>query len=174
MHRRVRAVTLHLSTAVTGLSLIQLTSADVAVYYELVDRNREHLSKHGDYQSECEATPQWVVDHLAALPVTGHCFGMWLDGGLIGRVDLVPVDPPRYGFGYWVDHGHSRRGLMTSAYASALRHARDDLQATDVFAGVTHGNDGSVALLRRLGFERIAQLDDYDRFQLTLAADEPR
>jgi hypothetical protein len=26
----------------------------------------------------------------------------WLDGRLIGRVDLVHVAPPRYGFGYWL------------------------------------------------------------------------
>lgn len=55
--------------------------------------------------------------------------------------------------------------------AALLDHARDGLGATDVFAGVTHGNTPSVALLRRLGFDVAADLDGYTRFHLSLRRD---
>jgi ribosomal-protein-serine acetyltransferase len=87
----------------------------------------------------------------------------FLRGSLIGRADLVPVDPPRYGLGYWLGEEATGHGYATAAVRALLDHARS-LGATDVLAGVTHGNDRSVALLRRLGFARVAEFDAYDRY----------
>jgi RimJ/RimL family protein N-acetyltransferase len=47
------------------------------------------------------------------------------------------------------------------------------LRATDIFAGVTHGNDKSVAVLRRLGFARVSSFQRYDRYLLVLAPRRP-
>lgn len=41
--------------------------------------------------------------------------------------------------------------------------ARVVLSATDVYAGVTHGNIASVNLLQRLGFTPVAQFDTHTR-----------
>jgi len=43
-----------------------------------------------------------------------------------------------------------------------------DLGATDMFAGVTHGNTKSVGVLTRTGFEVSERFDDYDRYHLAL------
>jgi len=43
------------------------------------------------------------------------------------------------------------------------------LGATDVFAGVRHGNVRSVAVLRRAGFVESVHFDHYTRFRLPLA-----
>ena len=40
------------------------------------------------------------------------------------------------------------------------------LGATDVFAGVTHGNAVSVAVLLRVGFEGVASFPEYDRYRM--------
>jgi RimJ/RimL family protein N-acetyltransferase len=100
-------------------------------------------------------------------PVPGR-FGIRLDGRLVGRVDLVPVDPPHFGLGYWLSDTATGRGLATEAVRAVLTHARDDLAATDVFAGVTHGNAASVAVLARLGFEQVESFEAYDRYRLRL------
>jgi hypothetical protein len=42
----------------------------------------------------------------------------------------------------------------------------DALGATDVFAGVTHGNAASAAVLMRVGFEGVAPFPEYDRYQM--------
>jgi hypothetical protein len=44
---------------VPGLVLNELTVADAATYYALLDRDREHLSRYGDYRDEATAAPRW-------------------------------------------------------------------------------------------------------------------
>ncbi|WP_088282374.1 GNAT family N-acetyltransferase [Kineosporia sp. A_224] len=80
----------------------------------------------------------------------------------------MPVDPPRYGLGYWVRASSQGRGLASAAVGALLEHAQTRCGATDVFAGVTHGNDRSVALLRRLGFVEAATFERYTRFRRRL------
>lgn len=149
------------------LNLRPLTRADAAEYHALLQRNAAHLTRHGNYREDVAATPEEVTAQLAEpAPLR---FGIVLGERLIGRVDLIPVDPPRYGLGYWIAEDAAGHGYATRAVASVLRHART-LAATDVFAGVTHGNDRSVALLRRLGFTTVASFDSYDRFHLALTS----
>ncbi|MGA4843883.1 GNAT family N-acetyltransferase [Streptomyces sp. G45] len=157
-----------LTTAVPDLTLTALTPADADAYYALLDRNRTHLSRLGDYQEERDATEAWVRDHLSRDPAPDLRYGIRLRGRLIGRADLIAVDPPRYGTGYWLDEAHVGAGYATAACTALYRHAADALGATDVFAGVTHGNTRSVALLTRLGFEQVADFADYTRFHLSL------
>lgn len=156
-----------LSTDLPDLRLRELRAADAAGYHALVQKNAGHLTRLGDYRDEVatgvdDLTAQFSVP--AEVPVR---FGVELDGRLVGRVDLVPVDPPRYGLGYWLAEEVTGRGLATAAVAALLEHARK-LGATDVFAGVTHGNTPSEALLRRLGFAVVADFENYSRFHLTL------
>ncbi|HEX6686527.1 MAG TPA: GNAT family N-acetyltransferase [Candidatus Limnocylindrales bacterium] len=157
---------MQLDTAMAGLVLKELTVADADIYYRILDGNREHLSRYGDYPDEADATIAWVADHLSR-PAPDR-YGIWLGRRLIGRVDLVHAAPPRYGMGYWLSHDATGHGYATLACAVLLDHARDRRGATDIFAGLTHGNQRSVALLQRLGFQPIAEFDTYTRFHLRL------
>jgi RimJ/RimL family protein N-acetyltransferase len=153
-------------TATAALTLRPLTAVHAPIYFEVLDRNRAHLSQHGDYQDEANATEEWVVDHLGE-----HApdrYGIWLDQHLIGRIDLVHVEPPRYGLGYWLSHDATHRGYATVACGALIDFARTRRGATDIFAGVTHGNSRSVAVLERLHFEPIADLGTYTRYHLQL------
>ncbi|WP_282794582.1 GNAT family protein [Streptomyces sp. CC224B] len=153
-----------LRTDLPGLVLRPLTVDDADAYYALLDRNRDHLGRFGDYQAERRATPAWVRAHLREDPAPGLRHGIRLHGELIGRVDLIAVDPPRYGTGYWLDAAHLGAGRATAACAALYAYAARALGATDIYAGVTHGNHRSVALLTRLGFEPVADFADYTRF----------
>lgn len=51
--------------------------------------------------------------------------------------------------------------------AETTEHAAQALGATDIFAGATHANDRSAALLERLGFEPVAEFENHTRFRLT-------
>ena len=157
-----------LLTASAGLVLEPLTVADSDAYYDVLDRNRAHLSRHGDYRAEAAATAEWVAEHLAQ-PVPDR-FGIRLGDDLIGRVDLVHAAPPRYGVGYWLSADATGRGHATLACAAVLDYALTARDATDIFAGVTHGNDRSVAVLRRLGFRPVAEFATYTRFHRPLRA----
>ena len=145
-----------------------LRAEDAEEYHALVQRNVAHLTRLVDYLDEVAMGAQDVASAFADDRAASGRFGIRLDGALVGRVDLIPVDPPRFGLGYWLGGTATGRGVATEAVRTVLAHARDDLAATEVFAGVTHGNAASVALLLRLGFERVESFETYDRYRLAL------
>jgi len=161
-----------LPTPIPGLTLRQLSAADVDAYYAQVDSNRAHLSRYGDYQPEKVATLDSVASELSQ-PSSNFRYGIYLDGQLIGRVDLVPVAPPHYAIGYWLSQDSTGRGYANAACTAVIEYARTALSATDIFAGVTHGNHRSVALLKRLGFRPVADFATYTRFHLSLNSTTP-
>ncbi|MBF6331425.1 GNAT family N-acetyltransferase [Nocardia transvalensis] len=161
-----------LGTCVAGLVLRELTVADASEYYAVLDRNREHLSRFGDYQQEKAATPEWVVGYFSDPPDGNIRYGIRYGEQLVGRVDLNPVDPPRYGIGYWLDEQHTGRGYAMAACAAVIDHART-LGATEIYAGVTHGNHKSVAVLDRLGFRPVAEFPTHVRYRLTVRRSQP-
>lgn len=168
--RRNPSRPVELTTSKRSLCLRELTDQYAAEYFALVRTNAEHLTARGDYRDEVAAT----LDDMRAglgeptdLPVR---FGVFDDDVLVGRVDLVPVDPPRFGLGYWLASRATGRGYATRSVATLLAYAADALGATDVYAGVTHGNTPSEAVLKRLGFERSARFETYTRWHLALPA----
>lgn len=155
-----------LTTALPGLVLDALGPEEAGTFYDLLQRNRDHLTALGDFVDDVAAPPEkWVAEF--ALPDTeGGRFGLFLDRRLIGRLDLVAVDPPKYSIGYWLDAGHIGRGYAKAALTSLLAFAQDELGASDIYAGVTHGNVRSEALLARLGFVPVERFERYTRFHL--------
>src|ERR1043165_8296511 len=159
---------MELVTADPRLLLRTLSVTDVDDYWALVDRNRDHLGRHGDY-AELRAADHAAVRRGFEHPVAGEfAFGLRLDGDLVGEMVLNPVDPPRYSLGYWIDEKATGHGYVTAAGLALLAWARETTGITDVYAGVTFGNRSSVAVLDRLGFAKVSDLDTYTRFRLTL------
>ena len=157
-------MTVVLVTEVEGLVLRELHREDLVAFAELVERNRALLPE----QWEATATASELAAYFDEPWDDNVRFGIRLGDELVGRVDLVPVSPPHWSIGYWLDHAHRGRGLTTAACRAAVEHARRSLGATEVYAGVTFGNAASVAVLDRLGFEHVATLDAYDRYRLRL------
>ncbi|GIG63277.1 hypothetical protein Lfu02_76490 [Longispora fulva] len=155
-----------LTTDRAGLVLTELGVADADAYFELLQASRDHLGP--DYAEEVAATRTEILDYFASPDDDNLHYGLRLNGTLIGRIDLNPVKPPHYVLGYWLGAGHVGHGYATAAGRAVAEYARVSLRATDLFAGVTHGNDRSVAVLRRLGFAAVATFDEYTRYQLAL------
>jgi RimJ/RimL family protein N-acetyltransferase len=154
-------------TARADLWLRELRPVDAAGYHALVQDNAGHLTRLGDYRDEVAAGADDFAAQFSESAGVPLRFAIEFDGRLVGRVDLLAVDPPRYGLGYWLAEDATGKGLATTAVAAVLDHARG-LGATDVFAGVTYGNVRSEALLRRLAFAVVADLGTYRRFHLVL------
>lgn len=160
---RPTSTTLH--TDIPHLVLRDLTSADAAALYALLRRNRDHLTAHGDYREQVDASLPTLAAELA--DNAKQRFGIFLEGELIGRTDLIPVDPPRYSMGYWLARSATGKGYATAAVIALTRYAFAERGATDIYAGVTHGNGTSERLLYRLGFVPAATFQTYTRFRLT-------
>jgi RimJ/RimL family protein N-acetyltransferase len=152
-----------IATDLPGLTLRPLTDADA--YHALLAANAAHLTQHGDYQEETTKTLAAVRADLAA---PNHLrFGIHRDGTLVGRIDLVAADPPRYSLGYLLTAEATGHGYATAA-GRAIINLAVRLGATDIYAGVTHGNTKSAAVLERIGFTAVIEFDTYTRYHRSL------
>lgn len=155
-----------------SLILRELTTDDIDAYYALIDRNRAHLNQHGNYQFEHDADAAAIRSYFEHPWDTNVRFGIWLDDQLVGRVDLNPIDPPNWVLGYWLDESFTGRGIATTASRAAIDHAKS-LGATEIYAGVTNGNEPSIRVLQRLGFEHIQDVENRSRWRFALIPDPP-
>lgn len=153
-----------LATALPDLVLDELGPGDAQAFYDLLQQNRAHLTAHGDFTDEVAAPPERWAREFTKNPAPNRRFGIFLKRRLIGRMDLLAVEPPKYGVGYWLAEQSTGQGFASAALGRLLSFAGDELQATDIYAGVTHGNKRSEALLERLGFRRAMTFDRYTRF----------
>ncbi|MFF9199868.1 GNAT family N-acetyltransferase [Streptomyces sp. NPDC014779] len=162
-----------LTTRIAGLTVRTLTAAHTDAYYALIDRNREHLTRHGDYQALAASDHETAHAELLDDPHPSLRCGVFLHSALIGRVDLVAVNPPKFGLGYWLDHEATGQGYATAACRTLIEYGATVLGATDVFAGVTHGNDRSGDVLTRLGFKVAEVFETYTRYHRALVITGP-
>ncbi len=159
-------------TQVDGLVLRPLGPGDANAYFAAVRASRDHLAR-GGYEWARSASREQVAGYLEDPQDSNTRFGVWRRGLFVGRVDLMPVAPPRYSIGYWLAEHAVGHGWATAACRAALHYARSMLEATDVFAGINHGNTRSVAVVRRLGFEHVVDFATYQRFHLRLDGRSP-
>lgn len=154
------------NTACASTTIRPLRAVDIAPLVALMRRNRRHLNAHSSWDEVIDGAQ---ADLQGRVEGDGPplAFAIWCGDHLAGGLTLLPVNPPRFGLSYWVDAGHTRRGAGTAAVAEAVEHARP--MATDLYAGVTHGNTASVRVLRRAGFAAIEEFEEYTRYHLRLA-----
>jgi RimJ/RimL family protein N-acetyltransferase len=160
-----------LTTRVHGLSLRAHLPDDAQALVDVLALNAEHLMGSGDYGAEIATTvARWRLEFgpYAEGRTPAYSFGMWIDDQMVGRIVLLPVDPPRYGLGYWVTESQQGKGVASAAVAAIVEHART-IGASDVFAGVNHGNDASMRVLLGSGFQVAEDFACYTRFRRHLA-----
>jgi RimJ/RimL family protein N-acetyltransferase len=157
-----------ISTDIPNLQLVALTPDDAKDYYDLVDRNRRHLTQHGDWTDHGEATPESVRESLHTADGRDARFGIRLDGQLIGRADLNARTFGNFVLGYWLGSQYTGRGYATAACKALIAYGKAELSATTIYAGVTKGNAKSEAVLARLGFQTVEDRGTYTLFTLPL------
>jgi RimJ/RimL family protein N-acetyltransferase len=159
---------MRLPTEIGRLTLRSHVPADAENLQRLLAENADHLLSSGDYRDEIAATvEQWRgrFDVDGDVGAVAYSFGMWLDDEeMIGRIVLMPVDAPSYGLGYWVANPQQGKGFASASVLAIVDHAAS-LGATEVFAGVNHGNVASRRVLEKCGFVEVAELDAYTRFR---------
>lgn len=158
-----------LTTSLPGLELVELGARHAETLFLLLKDNRSHLTAHGDYSEQVSASFGEVLAELGGPTQGGGRFGIMTHNQLVGRIDLVPISPPKYGIGYWLAQSVTGKGYATAALRAVVHFAKVDLEATDIFAGVTHGNSRSAAVLERSGFRPVKRFERYTRYHLPLA-----
>src|SRR5215208_4672754 len=113
-----------LATDIPDLRLVALSPHDAEAYYDLVDRNRSHLTQHGDWTELGEATPESVAASLNTLNNPATQFGIWFDRQLVGRVDLNPRTPGNFVLGYWLGGEYTGKGYATAACKALIAYGK--------------------------------------------------
>ena len=154
--------------SVSGYELRPLTLEDIPALVAAYDRNREHLAPWDPWRP-----PEWFTEAGQRSRIAGELDAAaggrqaaWLvhhGDAVVGRVALNNIVAGAFrsaSLGYWVDAGHTGRGVATGAgervCAEALR-----LGLHRVEAGTMVHNTASQGVLRRLGFTRFGTAPKY-------------
>lgn len=144
---------LEIHTERPGLILRQFTPEDARPLFELIDRNREHLSQYLDDTSD--KYPDYESVLLSMIdPSTPEKlrFGVWDGDVLVGTVNLLPNNRSAV-LGYWIGAEYTKNGYATEAAKALCQYATDVLGFAWLMAFVHKSNFTSQNVLRRCGFE---------------------
>lgn len=152
-----------------GIRLRPLVREDAEALCAAYIRNREHLRPWEPARDARFHTPAGQADRIRdqlAERDTGRLLPWVLDDGerIIGIATLsnIVLGPFRNAYlGYWVDAGHTGRGLATGTTRAVLRVADERLGLHRVEASTRLDNAGSQRVLAKCGFERIGTAPRY-------------
>ncbi|MHA6299136.1 GNAT family N-acetyltransferase [Devosia sp. CAU 1758] len=98
-----------------------------------MQENLAHLTVHGDCIERGTASFEDIAAELASEQERHWRYGIHIGGELAGRVDLLGVEPPRYGIGYWLAACHAGRGVATEAVRAVVDFAAEERGASIIF-----------------------------------------
>lgn len=87
------------------------------------------------------------------------------EGQVIGLIDLFDYHPlyRRAGVGILVLGEHQKSGVASEALRLCMQYAFKHLELHQLFANIPVGNEGSIRLFQKLGFERTGMQKDWIR-----------
>jgi [ribosomal protein S5]-alanine N-acetyltransferase len=166
---------------------IHLTRVTRADAHDLIAANRESQSYHHPWLASF--TDQAGFDAWFARTLTGPAIGLIAReaesndiAGVVNINEIVAGVFQSAYLGYYGMQRYAGRGYMTEALRAAIDYAFNDLGLHRLEANIQPGNEASIALVRRLGFQkegfspRYLRIDgewsDHERW--ALLADMPR
>ncbi len=150
------AMTLEL-TIDEEITLRQFSVEDAEAIFDLIDRNRDHLSQNGDVTAGKYPTESSVLQSIQ-FPKNPERLrlGIWADENFTGSINLTPADGSnRFEVGYYLGSEYQKKGYMTRAVKKIVEYAFSEREASEVFANVHPDNTASMAVLERAGFSKV-------------------
>ena len=135
------------------------TESDAATLFQLVEENREHLrawlpwlDETTSIQDEIEFIHGQLIRHQKT---DGSLFLIWYLGRtIVGTLSVNQVDHGNQTgwIGYWLDRGHTGKGIMTRAVGAIVDVLLVSCGFNRVVIEIGVGNSASMAIPLRLGF----------------------
>ena len=135
------------------------TEPDAATLFQLVEENREHLrawlpwlDETTSIQDEIEFIHGQLIRHQKT---DGSLFLIWYQGRtIVGTLSVNQVDHGNQTgwIGYWLDRGHTGKGIMTRAVGAIVDVLLVSCGFNRVVIEIGVGNSASMAIPLRLGF----------------------
>ncbi len=141
------------------MNSIQLNRAIRADAADLIAANRANQDYHQPWVTPF--TDQTGFDSWFGRCLTGPNVGLVarerVSGCIVGVVNISEIVVGAFQsayLGYYGMSSFSRKGLMTEALRAAVDYAFDDLGLHRLEANIQPENEASIALVRRLGFQK--------------------
>ncbi|MBI5803158.1 GNAT family N-acetyltransferase [Candidatus Pacearchaeota archaeon] len=145
------------------LKLIRFYADDSKAVFELIDRNRTHLSQDGDITA---AKYQTIEDFMNSIIKPKDKFrlrmGIWNEETLVGSINITPKGDKRAEVGYWLGKEYTGKGYMTTSLSALTDYALSD-GFDEVFAEVITENESSIRVLVRAGYSETTKKDSGKR-----------
>ncbi len=145
---------LPIRTARSGLVLrLLFEPRDAQQFFDLVDENRSHLSRHGDETAQRYSTLQ-AVKKLMGKPCESDEFhwGIWSGETLLGAVDLLPERKKVGRLRYWLGSRYCQRGYATESVGAVVSYAFESGTFGKLVAAAHVKNIQGQRVLEKTGF----------------------
>lgn len=143
---------LELATSDEGVLLLEFIPEDARPLFELIDRNRDHLSQRDD------ETAAKYLDFESVLQSITHPknpdkirLGIWSDGVLTGTINITPKGGCVSEIGYWVGSEFCGKGLATIATRAVIQYGKSLVDTCEMIAYTHPDNTASQKVLLRAG-----------------------
>jgi ribosomal-protein-serine acetyltransferase len=145
-----------------ALVLRPWSAADVPAFQHAVHENLDHLrpwmpwaDQEHPIEERAALVERWA--ELIEAATDWQC-GIWVDGEVAGSAGLMQRrEPGTLEIGYWVDRGHTRRGIatLTSYLLTTLAFESPETEAVEIWHD--RANLASRAVPRKLGYELVRE-----------------
>ncbi|MEU4169339.1 GNAT family N-acetyltransferase [Streptomyces sp. NPDC026665] len=112
-----------------------------------------------------EAADRALFGRIFSKVYRQRLFDVWAvrrDGLLVGHAEIKPTDIGGHEIIYALAPTAWGSGLGTELAESIVAHGFDALGLTEVYATVAAPNEASLALLRKIGFEHVRDVEEED------------
>jgi ribosomal-protein-alanine N-acetyltransferase len=148
----------------TSVVLRRLKLKDTDEYYDLFDKNRDHISRHDKRLHKAFMSISSVAEQLSPYnESTFHHYAIEKDGEFAGSTSLtIKRADHEAEISCWIDKDHIQQGLATAASLILINHAFRWLGTRKVDALIAPSNDPSKRVVERLGFVHSHDLEEYE------------
>ncbi len=147
---------LELATSDEGVLLLQFIPEDARPLFELIDKNRDHLSQHDDETALKYPDLESVLGSITH-PANPNKIrlGIWSDGVLAGTINITPKGGCVSEIGYWVGNEFCGKGLATIATRAVIQYGKSLADTCEMIAYTHPDNTASQKVLLKAGMYEI-------------------
>ena len=153
------------------IQLKQLVAEDAVHYFNLVDKNRGHLSQFGDETAKKYESLEQVSESIINPKNKSRLrFGIWVKDVFVGTINLTLNEDtkgnPIAEIGYLLGECYQGKGYIGKSLARLIQYAFHEMDIQMVYAEVENGNERSVNVLTKAGFQEDYPLENKRLFYL--------
>ena len=147
-----------------NIFLQKLCAQDTNAVFELIDRNREHLSCFGEniatrFQTRDSVHQDIVTPEEPSIINYGIWFQETYKGfsdqrEYLGSINVRPNKIAKAMIGCYLGEKYQKQGIMTRAISSLASHAFEQVNLRELIAKVHKENSASAKVLERVGFSK--------------------